>query len=144
MLLDFGFLTEDASWRHRIWNVWFYDRIKKFKLVLNLKTSTHSHQISYETLFSINALEHKISGRQLEIFQVRQFRGNFQKIQNLKKFERFNRFWPNYIPKVDDWYIIFMCSFRIISQILRKLEGRHVGVRKLNVKNVSLFLKQST
>ena len=29
---------------------------------------------------------------------VRQFWENSQKIKNLKKFERFNRFWPNSIP----------------------------------------------
>ena len=52
------------------------------------------------------------------------FRADFQKIQNLKKFERFNRVWPNSIPKFLDRYIIFifMWSFRAIAQILRKLE----------------------
>ena len=54
--------------------------------------------------------------------QVRQFRANFQKIQNFKNFERFNRFWPNSIPEVLDRYIIFVCSFRTIVQILGKLE----------------------
>ena len=36
-----------------------------------------------------------------------QFRANFQKIQNLEKFERLNRFWPNAISKILDRYIIF-------------------------------------
>ena len=42
--------------------------------------------------------------------QVTQFRGYFQKIQNLKKFERFNRLWLNSIPKVlgDGLYL---CEF---------------------------------
>ena len=40
--------------------------------------------------------------------QVKQFRANFQKIKNLKKFERFNRFWLNSMPKVLDRYIIFV------------------------------------
>ena len=56
---------------------------------------------------------------------VRHFRANFQKIQTLEKFERFNRFWPNSIPKVLDRYIIFVCIFRAIAQILRKLELYH-------------------
>ena len=53
---------------------------------------------------------------------VRQFWKNSQKIQNLKKFERFNRFWPNLIPKFLDGCNIFVCSFRTIARILRKLE----------------------
>ena len=54
--------------------------------------------------------------------QVRQFGVNFQKIHNLKKFEGPHRFLPNSIPKVLDWYIIFVCSFRTIAQVLRKLQ----------------------
>ena len=53
---------------------------------------------------------------------VRQFWKNSQKIQNLKKFERFNRFWRNSIPKFFDRCNIFVCSFRTIARILRKLE----------------------
>ena len=41
----------------------------------------------------------------LKFAQVRQFRANFRKIQNLKKFERFDRFWPNSTPKVLDRYL---------------------------------------
>ena len=33
-----------------------------------------------------------------------------------------NRFLPNSMPKVIDRYIIFACSFRMMAQILRKLE----------------------
>ena len=60
--------------------------------------------------------------------QVRQFRANFQKIQNLKKFERFNRCEPNSIPKVLDRYIIFLCSFRTIARILRNstIQDTHI------------------
>ena len=54
--------------------------------------------------------------------QVTQFGKYFQKIQNIKKFERLDRFWSNLIPKVLDRYIIFVCIFRTIAQILRKLE----------------------
>ena len=54
--------------------------------------------------------------------RVRQFCKNSQKIQNLKKFERFNRFWPNSIPKFLGGCNIFVCSFRTIARILRKLE----------------------
>ena len=53
---------------------------------------------------------------------VRQFWKNSQQIENLKKFERFNRFWPNSIPKFLNRCNIFVCSFRTIGQILRKLE----------------------
>ena len=53
---------------------------------------------------------------------VRQFWKNSQKIQNLKKFECFNRFRPNSIPKFVDECNIFVCSFRTIARILRKLE----------------------
>ena len=48
----------------------------------------------------------------LKFAQVIQIRVNLQKIQNLKKFERFNRFWSNSIPKVLDRCIIFMGIFR--------------------------------
>ena len=54
--------------------------------------------------------------------QVKKFRENFRKIKNLKKFERSNRFWPNSIPKILDRCIIFICNFRTMAQILRKLE----------------------
>ena len=40
--------------------------------------------------------------------QVTQFRENFQENQNLKKFERFNRFWSNSITKVLGRCIIFV------------------------------------
>ena len=53
---------------------------------------------------------------------VRQFWENFQKIQNLKKFQRFNRLWPNLIPKFLDGCNIFVCSSRTIARSLRKLE----------------------
>ena len=53
---------------------------------------------------------------------VRQFWKNSQTIQNLKKFERFNRFWPNSLPKFLDGCNILVCSFRTIARILRKLE----------------------
>ena len=34
MLLDFGFLREKASWRHRIWKIWCHVKeIKKFNFV---------------------------------------------------------------------------------------------------------------
>ena len=52
---------------------------------------------------------------------VRQFWKNSEKIQNLKKFERFNRFWPNLIPKFLDGFNIFVCSFRTIARISHKL-----------------------
>ena len=42
-------------------------KIKKFKLVKNLKASTDLYQISYEILLSIGAFEHKISVQKLEI-----------------------------------------------------------------------------
>ena len=53
---------------------------------------------------------------------VRQIWENSQKIKSLKKFERFNRFWLNSIPKFLDRYNIFVCSFTTKSRILRKFE----------------------
>ena len=53
---------------------------------------------------------------------VRQFWKNSQKIRNVTRFERFNRFWPNSIPKFLHGYNIFVCSFRTIARILQKLE----------------------
>ena len=57
----------------------------------------------------------------LKFAWVRQFWKNSQKIQNLKKFECSNRFWPNSIPTFLDGCHIFVCSFRTIARILRKL-----------------------
>ena len=71
--LDFGFLTEKASWITQNFKIWCHDK-KNYK------------------------------------------------IQNLKKFKRFNRFWPNSITKVLDQYIIFVCSLRTVAQVLQKLE----------------------
>ena len=65
--------------------------------------------------------------------QVTQFTGNLKKIQNLKKFERFNRFWANSIPKVLDRFIIFVCIFRTIAQILRKLELPQTFFKKFKI-----------
>ena len=62
-----------------------------------------------------------------------QFRENFQKIENLKKFEHFNRFGLNSIPTVLDKYIIFMCNFRTIAEILRKLELPQTFVKKFEI-----------
>ena len=42
-----------------------------------------------------------------------------KKIQNLKKFERFKRFWTNLIPKFVDGCNIFVISFGAIARILR-------------------------
>ena len=53
---------------------------------------------------------------------VRQFWGSSQKFKNLKKFERLDRFWPNLITKFLDGCNIFVCSFRTIARMLRKLE----------------------
>ena len=50
----------------------------------------------------------------------------FSKNSKSEKFERFNRFWPNSIPKFLDRYSnIYVCSFRTITRILRKLELPH-------------------
>ena len=55
-----------------------------------------------------------------EFAWVRQFWKNSQQIQNLKKFECFNRFWPNSIPKLIVECNIFVYSFRTIARISRK------------------------
>ena len=58
---------------------------------------------------------------------------NFEEI--LKKFERLNRFQPNSIPKVLNRYIIFVCSFRAITYILRKLELPQTFFKKFQIQN---------
>ena len=50
---------------------------------------------------------------------------NLEQVTNLKKFERSNRVWPNSIPQILNRYIIFVCTFGAIAQILRKLELPH-------------------
>ena len=62
---------------------------------------------------------------------VWQFWEGSQKIENMKKFEQLSLFWPNSIPQVLDQYIIFVCSFRTIAQILRKLELPRPFFKKL-------------
>ena len=51
--------------------------------------------------------------------QVRQFRANFQKIQDLKEIDRFDRFWPNSIPKILDQY-----SKNIIQKIKNPIKSQ--------------------
>ena len=71
--------------------------------------------------------------------QVRQFRAKTcRKVQNLKKFERSDRFWPNSIPEFLDRCIIFVCSFRMIAQILRKLKLPDIFQKILNPINIRL------
>ena len=65
--------------------------------------------------------------------QGTQFREKFQKIQNLKKFARSNRFWSNSIPKVFDWCLIFACIFRMIGQVLRELELPQTFFKKIKI-----------
>ena len=69
--------------------------------------------------------------------QVTQFRENLEKNQNLTKIECFNRFWSNSIPKVLDRYIGFVCIFRTVAQILRKLELPQTFVK--NSKSHKIF-----
>ena len=100
-MLDFGFLTGKASWIHRIFIIWCHDKKnKKIKFVYNLKVSNDSYKFCYKTFWK-----------------------NSQKIQNLKKFECFNRFWPNSIPKFLDGCNIFVCSFRTIARKFTKVRA---------------------
>ena len=92
MLLDFGFLTEE---------------VEEFCM------KHHSVLVRSCTKFELN---------NAKFAQVTQFTTNFQKIQNLKKFELLNRFWSNSIQKVLDRCIIIVCISRTIAQILRKLQ----------------------
>ena len=69
---------------------------------------------------------------------VRQFWKNSQKIQNLKKFECFNRLWPNSIPKFLDGCNIFVCSFRTIARILRKLDVPRPFFKKFKIVTVQV------
>ena len=50
-----------------------------------------------------------------------------------KKFESFNRFWTNSIPKVLARYNIFVCSYRRIDQILRKLQLLRIFFKKFKM-----------
>ena len=54
--------------------------------------------------------------------QIGEFSANFQKIQNLKISERFNRLWRNSLPKVLYRYIINERSFTAIAQVSHNLE----------------------
>ena len=123
-LLDFGFLTEKASWIYRIFIIWCRDK-KKIKksnsskigrsppILIKFGIKHHSVLVHLPTKFQLD---------KSKFTWVKQFRKNSQEIQNLKKFERFNRFSPNSIPKFLDRCNIFVCSFRATAQILRKLE----------------------
>ena len=64
---------------------------------------------------------------------VRQFWKNSQKVQNVKKCECSNRFWPNSIPEFLDGFHIFVCSFRTIARILRKLELSRPFFKKFKI-----------
>ena len=68
-----------------------------------------------------------------KLAQVRQFTADFQKIQNLKKSERLNRFSCNLIPKILHRYIIFVCWYRMTAKILQKLELSKTFFFKLSV-----------
>ena len=92
---------------------------KKWKIQIFLKFKS-LHQFSQDLV--LVHLRTKFQLDKSKFAWVRQFWKNSQKIQNLKKFKRFNRFWPNSIPKFLDECYIFVCSFRTIARILRKLE----------------------
>ena len=50
MLLDLGFLTEETSWIHRNFKIWYQDKKKILNQInLKIKASTDYHQISCET-----------------------------------------------------------------------------------------------
>ena len=123
-LLDFGFLTEKASWTQRIFIIFCHDK-KKIK-----KSNSYEIWRSPTILIKFGIKHHSVLVHLCTKFQldkskfawVSQFLKNSQKIQNLKKFKCFNRFWPNSIPKFLDGCNIFVCSFRTIARILRKLE----------------------
>ena len=87
-------------------------------------------------VWNISVLVHSSTKFQLDnskFVQVTQCRANLQKIQNLKKFERFNRFWPNLIPKVLDRYIMFVCNFRMVPQIFTKVRATKTFFRKFKI-----------
>ena len=120
ILLNFGFLTEEASWIHRILKSWCHDKKNSTEVQRSRPILTKFSTKHYPSIFVHSRI--KFEHDKSKLAQARQFRANFQKIQNLKKFECFNRFWPNSVPKVLHRYIIFVFSFRTIAQILRKLE----------------------
>ena len=122
-LIDFGFFTEEASWIHRILK---FDvtvkKNKKIQIRLKFKSPPIFTKFSFKhhSVLVYSRTEFQLD--ESKFAWVRQLRKNSQKIQNLKKFERFNRFWPNSIPKFLDGCNTFVCSFRTLARILRKLK----------------------
>ena len=91
MLLDFGFLTEEASWIYRIFKIWCDDKKNyeiwirlKFKGVVRFSQNLVSHITQYKCIYT-----QKCSSINWNLPSVKQF---WESSQNLKKFERFNRF----------------------------------------------------
>ena len=76
----------------------------------------------------MSAVAHKIWAWLIE---VRQFIANFPKILSIKKSRRFNQFLRNSIPEVLHRYVIFVCSFMTIAQILQKLELTDIKKKKI-------------
>ena len=63
-LLDYGFLTVEAPWIHRICIIWCHDKKnKKIKFVWNLNVSTDSYKIWYQMTLSISAFTQEIWAR---------------------------------------------------------------------------------
>ena len=111
-LLNFCFFTEESLWIHRIFKIRWHGKKNKTKIFKKFSIKYHSVLVHLRIKFQLD--KSKFSW-------VRQFWNDSKKIQNLKKFERFNRFWPNLIPKFLDGCNIFECSFRTIARILRIL-----------------------
>ena len=108
-------------------------KIKKIHIRLRLKSPPIFIKISIKHHSVLVHLRTKFQLDKSKFAWVRQFWKNSQKIQNLKKFERINRFWPNLIPKFLCGCNIFVCSFRTITRILRKLELPHPFFKKFKI-----------
>ena len=81
------------------------------------RTILTKFRMKHHLVHSLGHSRTKFELNNSKLAQVRQFTAHFQQIQNLKK-ECFDRFWLNSIPKIVDRCIIFVCSFRTISQIV--------------------------
>ena len=133
-MLNFGSVTEEASWIHRFSKIRCHHKTK-----LKKWNSSKIERPRPTTLTKFNIKDHsvlvhlstKIQLDQWKFAWIRHLWENSQKNQNLKKFKRFNRFWPNSIPKFLVWYIVYFgvglgSSFRknvATTPIFEKIEN---------------------
>ena len=109
MLLVFGFLTEQASWIHRIFKIWRHYK-KKFKnsnsakiwrsrpILIKFSIKHHSVLVNLRTKFQLD---------KSKFAWVRQFWENSRKIQKIERFEFFKSDSSFVISNPENPYIPF-------------------------------------